>query len=167
MQKNNPNYNFSLSDINGSEIIDFLNAQFDNGLDPFEDTNLCYKSFVFESQLIENNKYKLRFSVGYNNWGNKQIISGHSIIITQNDTWVSMDEPFDGDGSDDAIEKLLRSWLKEHTFTTNMGTLFNDCLAKTSNVLDDLKLNGGHRDDVIAKLVFCMEQLTKASTYVK
>ena len=69
-----------LEQINGNEIIEFLNKQTRDSED-FEDTNICLDSFVFVDQETTETKYRLYFDLDYNNWGTDQTIEGNSITI--------------------------------------------------------------------------------------
>jgi hypothetical protein len=104
----------NLAEINGNEILEFLNNQIKNNED------LCDVSLEgpleFENQKITENGYVLEFSAYYNNWGTHQLIPGMEILITDDRAVLILDEPFDGDGSDEALEEVLVEWLATHKF---------------------------------------------------
>lgn len=101
--------------INGYEILEFLNKEI------MENDDLCDISpcgpFIFEGQVLENDIYNLSFTAFFNNWGEHQPINGNEIVIYKNGlVKVLLDEPFEGDGSDDELENILLPWLANHTF---------------------------------------------------
>lgn len=107
-----------LNAINGSEILEFLSEQLRNNDD------LCDVSlngpFEFEGQFYDDDKgiYTLYFTAYFNNWGEDQAEGGNSIRITNDSVRVLVGEPFEGDGSDEELENVLREWLKTHEFTS-------------------------------------------------
>ncbi len=143
-----------ISVINGNEIIDYLNSQdFDEVY--FE------KPYIFESQGISGDKYRLSFSVYFDNWGTEQLIEDNIITITSDTVHVSLNEPFDGDGSDEVIEECLTNWLQTHTFSVDYEKDFNSLLV----AVDELLVKCKYGD---SKLITQMiELLTKAKTFIK
>lgn len=126
---------FKLEEINGNEIIDFLNSI--NG----DDDSVCdispvLRSFVFDDQKIAaDRRYVLEFAADYNNWGTHQPIDYNLIYMTENDVRVCLNEPFDGDGSSETLEKLLKEWLEGHKFSHDVD---NDFYVIINDVRDRL-----------------------------
>jgi hypothetical protein len=109
----------NLEDINGIEILQFLESQIDDNED-FSDISLD-TPFEFEGQSVAETRdgelmYSLSFTCYFNNWGTHQPIDGNEIQITNSGVRVLVGEAFEGDGSDDELEKILTEWLKTHKF---------------------------------------------------
>lgn len=128
----------NLSEINGNEIIDFLNS-IDKELN-----DICINSgsFRFESQKIKYNKYYLYFSCDFNNWGGAQEVDDNVIYITENKVWLFLGEPIEGSGGEDVIDELLTDWLKTHKFATNnketmLNLLKNEIFFDLNNIIND------------------------------
>lgn len=151
----------NLEDINGNEIIDFLNDQLKN-TDEFEDTNISHE-FKFQSQRIDSSQYVLTFSTYYNNWGTDQLITDNEIRISNVKIGVFCQEPLDCNGSDDIIEDLLREWIKTHKFKSNddIQTDFYWGIEIISNDLNGLLIDEPDKMDEI------IEALTKARALMK
>lgn len=128
----------NINEINGQEIIDFLNTISDDN-DDFSQYNLCdisivLKSFKFESQQIQNDKYSLSFTADFNNWGTNQEIHGNTLYITKNELWLSLEEPFEGTGTDETLEYILKEWIPNHSFTDQTELFYS----KVRNVYEKL-----------------------------
>ena len=148
----------NINQINGDEIIDFF-----NGLDMNELSNISLSQpFIFESQKIIGDKYQLKFSAQFNNWGTYQEIGDNRLVITS-DGKVNfyLEEPFDGDGSDDVLEKVLIKWLETHTFDTNYVNHFNSLLILTNQILAKCEYGDSKSIDTAIK------NLTKAKSLIK
>ena len=175
--KNKLNFGFELQDINGNEIIDYLNLQ--STEDDFCDTNICSTSFEFGTQSIKKGKelnisappeesiYVLHFSVDFNNWGTDQTISDNRIYITKNDVWISMDEPFDGDGTEDVVRDVLIQWLSEHKFETNNQEVYNNIMSEISIKIGDLHDFSGKSSETSKGIDDLIERLKKAKSLIK
>ena len=129
----------NLEEINGNEILEFLNNHLSDNEDLYDIS--LNGPLEFENQEITNRCYILEFSAYYNNWGTYQLIPGMEILITDDKVELLLDEPFEGDGSDEALEEVLVEWLATHKF-----------LLKNAN---DLKFEG--------MIAFCREQLSQIS----
>lgn len=141
---------YDINAINGNEVIDFLNADPDGKLKHY----VCNNTFTFESQGIVGDEYTLKFSVGYNNWGTTQIVPKNSIDVTASNLTVYLREPFDGDGADEAIEKVLTEWFKYHTFNGTPAHKFYELKESAFQELGYVKFTDKEElDKVIAKLV--------------
>ena len=154
--------NYDLKLINGHEILEFLNDQLQNN------EELCDVSLnaplEFEIQVIENGKYKLYFTAYFNNWGEYQPIDNNHINIHENGKIsFCLGEPFEGDGSDEVLEKLLGNWLQKHTFISNEVLVdeFYKIVWGVSNILCDVKY--GEK----IKLQEAIDQLIIAKSYGK
>lgn len=143
----------NIKKINGNEIIDYLNSVDFSDSEELCDIS-CQNPYIFDKQEIRGNEYRLTFSAYYNNWGTDQLIDGNVIKITKDNVWFSLDEPFEGDGSDEALEELLKKWLETHKFSTDNDKKFN-CLILESNELLNKCLYGDIDivEDVIKKLI--------------
>lgn len=105
-----------LLEINGNEIIDFLNAL--SMTDELDDYNIVAQSFEFNNQrfMPDEKRYILDFSLSYNNWGEDQIIEGNHIDIDENlGIAALLSEPFEGN-AEEAVEDVLYKWIREHEF---------------------------------------------------
>lgn len=148
-----------LSKINGREILEFLNQE--QGNENLED--ISPNGFYFEDQEIRNNRYILSFMSYYNNWGTDQEINDNQIIIDSNGkVSVSLDEPFEGDGSDDVLEELLESFLKTHIFQENVEEDFKKLIQEGQEKLSEI---GSFTDK--SKLLEVINILKKSLTYIK
>ena len=154
------NKEFNPKEINGNEIIDFLNKETRDN-DDLCDISISSGSFVFESQEVKGNTYKLYFTASYNNWGTDQDIPGNSINIDKKGVRVWVGEPFEGDGTDETLEEVLEKWLKNHTFDSNSEEKFISLLRDAYETLPEISFTCKKRlQDVINILV-------KAQTYMK
>ena len=155
--------------INGNEIIDFLNKSYSN--DDWFDSMLS-NGFEFISQEITNHKddngeiyqkYKLKFRTYYNNWGTDTQLDDNTLFITEEDIWVSFDEPLSDDGTSDIITNLLKKWLPTHKFKEDNEEIFYQIIDNASKELSEVKygLSKNHNIDNIIK------SLEKAITYLK
>jgi len=150
-----------LDKINGNEIIDFLNQQTRDSED-FEDTNICFNSFVFVDQKTTKTKYELSFDLDYNNWGTDQTIDENSIIIdNKGQVTCNLQEPFEGDGTDDVIEEALSEWIKTHEFNFDPEHTWQEIMREIYEALPQIGFNDkkGMQEQIDA--------LTKAKTYMK
>lgn len=151
---------FNPKEINGNEIIDFLNKETENN-DDLCDISIVPGSFVFEEQEVEGNKYKLYFTGSYNNWGTHQDIEGNILTIDKDGVRFSLDEPFEGDGTDEALEEVLEKWLKNHKFSNNSEEEFMSLMREVYEKLPEISFTcKKDMQKVIDKLV-------KAKTYMK
>lgn len=146
--------------INGNEIIDFLNKNSMEG-DDLGDTNICANSFVFESQKVASGKYTLYFTVGFNNWGTDQDIRGNELHITKEELWLGMDEPFDGDGTEDTLKDILTPFLETHVFSTNQEEKFYSLLEYSYGRLAEIGFTSKE------ELQSVIDKLIEAKTYMK
>jgi len=150
----------NINEINGNEIIDFLNS-LDMDLDELSDISTS-KPFIFESQKVQDNKYELKFAAHFNNWGTYQEIGDNKLIINADGGLILyLDEPFDGDGSADVLEKKLTEWIKTHTFDNNHVNHFNALVILTSQILSNCEYGNVNAIDSAIK------NLTKAKTLIK
>ena len=150
----------NLEEINGNEIIDFLNKASMNNKD-LTHISMSSNSFVFENQEIEDDSYKLYFTASYNNWGTDEDIKENQIIINKKGVAVYVGEPFEGDGTDDKIEKVLNEWLKTHKFDIFSEEKFYNILREAYEQLPEISFkNKKELQQVINKLI-------NAQTYMK
>jgi len=156
----------NLEDINGMEILNFLNEQIDRG-DELCDVSL-ETPLEFESQDLAEisdgeQMYELRFTSYFNNWGEYQPIPGNLIQITNDSVKAVVGEPFEGDGSEDDIEEVLREWLKTHKFQPKeiLSGEFNGIVTMARNFLEDIDLSDTEAMDRV------IEDLQKARTLMK
>lgn len=141
-----------IKEINGSEIIDYLNSL---SQDDFGDDISCDGPYTFESQLVVGNKFSLSFSAYYNNWGTDQLIENNFIKIDGDGrVRAALDEPFDSDGSAGILESILTSWLETHTFSDTYKDDFKSLVDETNTLLKDCQYGDTKiLDDVINKLI--------------
>jgi len=140
VEKPNPPSSLNLETINGIEILNFLEEQIDDNEDMCDvsvDTPL-----EFEEQSVGESEdgeliYSLSFTSYYNNWGESQPISGNEIQITKDEIIVMLGEPFEGDGSEEEMEKALKSWLPTHKFKSNQDVK-DEFFRLTNYVSNDL-----------------------------
>lgn len=165
----NNNLEINLREINGYEIINFLNNLSINS-NELCDVSIVQNSFVFESQkIIEDKKmaegrdesYVLKFSASYNNWGTDQIIPGNEIRIHNKGVQVDVGEPFEGDGTDEALEQAIEEWLKTHKFDPNSEEKFYAILSDAYEQLPGISLES---KDELQEVI---DTLVKAKTYMK
>lgn len=143
-----------LTKINGKEIIDFLNEVTTRDDDALEDISMEGGGFVFESQGIKDGVYTLYFTASYNNWGTSQDIFGNQLKTDCKKAWFHLEEPFDGDGTDDDLAEVLIPWLKNHTFLDNKQEQFLVCIALAHADLREVTFeNNAALEGIIAKLV--------------
>jgi hypothetical protein len=150
----------NLKEINGNEIIDFLNKESKDN-DDLCDISPSPGSFVFESQEFKGSRYTLRFTASFNNWGTDQDIPGNAVHITKDKVWFSLGEPFEGDGSDDALEEVLSKWLKTHKFDSNSEEKFDSILRDVYEQLPGISFESKKE---LQKII---DTLVKAQTYMK
>ena len=150
----------NLEEINGNEIIDFLNKETRDN-DELCDLSISSNSFVFERQELKKGTYKLYFTAGYNNWGTDQDIPGNYIIIKKNEVKVYVGEPFDGDGTDDAIEEVLTKWLETHKFDNAYEEKFYALIKDAYEQLPNISVGSNKEIQQV------IDTLVKAQTYIK
>lgn len=110
---------YNLKEINGFEIIDFLNQVDINKEEEFGDTNLS-RPLIYKHQVIVDNKLNIYFDCYFNNWGTDQLVEDNYISIsnTRNKVTVSLDEPLEGDGTDDMLSELVEKFITSYKFKT-------------------------------------------------
>lgn len=138
-----------LNEINGNEIINFLN-----------DTDLDGRPYRFEEQEVVGDTYFLTFTAQYNNWGTNQDEEG-TITIKYGTVQSMLGGGFEGGGIDDDIEEELTEWLKTHTFNKDPRGEFNEILSKAFNLLGYVRFQDKSDLEQVIKL------LNKAKTYMK
>jgi len=142
---------YDLSQINGREIIEFLNKEIHDN-DDLCDISITY--FTFDKQEIKNGQYVLHFTGIYNNWGTDQGYGGNRIRIKKDGIQIRLEEPFEGDGTDDAIEEVLVPWLKTHKFDALADDKFIHLLKDAYEMMSNLSINSHDEiQKVIDKLV--------------
>lgn len=150
----------NLEEINGNEIIDFLNKETRDN-DELCDISISSGSFVFEEQKIKDGTYTLYFTASFNNWGTEQDIPENAIYITKDKVWLSLGEPFEGDGSDDALEEVLSKWLETHKFDNVYEEKFYALIKDAYEQLPNISV-GSNKE--MQKVI---DTLVKAQTYIK
>lgn len=148
-----------INKINGNEIIDFLNNLEDN--EDIADISIVQKSFVFDNQKIQGDEYSLEFTASFNNWGTEQEIHCNKLHITKDELWFSLEEPFEGDGTDDTLEKALTIWIQNHTFDNCLEDKFRIILEEVYQILPEIGFTNSKR------LQEVIDMLIKAKTYMK
>ena len=151
----------NLENINGTEIIDFLEK-----VRCDYDSELCdcsVSGYEYDSQEIKKGKYYLYFTGVFDNWGHDQDEPGQEIIISDKGVEVRLGEPFEGDGSDEMIEEVLTKWLKTHSFESKSSVKkkFYDIKGPAFEKLGEIKFDD---KDEMAKVIVKLE---KAYTYMK
>jgi len=144
--------------INGNEIIKLLNQQ----THEFEDTNICSGSFVFVEQKLSKTNYKLYFVLDYDNWGTNQTIEDNFITIdTKGQMTCHLEEPFEGDGTNEIIEEILTEWIKTHKFSSDPEHEWEGIMKEVYDRLPEIAFNDkkGIQNQIDA--------LIKAKTYMK
>lgn len=147
--------------INGSEILKFLEEQIDDNED------LCDVSvdtpLEFVSQEVKNGKYTLKFNAYYNNWGTDQLIEDNKLYIENGKVDFRLQEPFESDGSESALEEVLEHWLKTHKFQSKdelsvkwHGMVHFCCESLEQLTFDDTK-----------RMEHIIEELTEARSLMK
>ena len=149
----------NLKEINGNEIIDFLNT-LNTDEYPVDDISIELKSFVFEGQRVEKDRYILDFTASYNNWGTSQDIHDNQLIIKEDNLWFSLEEPFDGDGTSDTLEIILEKWIQSHLFS-GQDELFNSKMEEVYELLPQIALTDVKGMDNIINI------LTEAKSLMK
>lgn len=147
----------NIKEINGNEIINYLNSLTDDDMD---DIAIVLGSFVFEAQRFYDDRYELYFTGSYNNWGTDQEINDNTLHITEDKLWFSLEEPFDGSGSEDVLEEKLTEWLETHTFA-DQSELFYNKLGDVYQRLPELSFSDIKLMDEI------IETLTELKSYMK
>ena len=151
---------FNPKEINGNEIIDFLNKETRDN-DDLCDISPSPDSFIFESQELKGNKYTLRFTASFNNWGTDQDIPGNAVHITKDKVWLSLEEPFEGDGTDRKLSEVLTKWLKTHEFDSFSEEKFYSILSDAYEQLPGISFESKKE---LQKII---DTLVKAQTYMK
>jgi hypothetical protein len=149
-----------LKEINGNEIIDFLNKASMNNKN-LTHISMSSNSFVFENQKIEDDSYKLYFTASYNRWGTDQEIKKNQIIINKKGIAVYVGEPFEGDGTDEKIENVLNEWLETHKFDTMIEERFYALLHDAYEQLPSISFES---KEGLQKII---DTLVKAQTFIK
>ena len=151
---------YKIESINGNEIIDFLNTISTKEISQ-NSSEIVSGSFVFEDQKIENGKYTLTFTGSFNNWGTEQEIHGNQLYITEKELWFGLEEPFEGDGTNDILTEALNKWLESHKFQTNLEEQFLDII---TYAYDQLSCISYMDKDRLQKII---DGLIKAKTLIK
>lgn len=149
-----------LKNINGKEIIDFLNKITSEDTNELADISIEGNSFVFESQKILDNRYKLYFTASFNNWGTSQAISDNLLVIDEHGLRFSLEEPFEGDGTDEALRDVLKKWLETHNFNTNKEEEFDKLVNEAQVKLTHLSFGD---TEGIQEII---DKLTEAKTWI-
>lgn len=160
MSQNIKNMDLNLEEINGNEIIDFLNKASMNNKS-LTHISMSSNSFVFENQEIEDDSYKLYFTASYNNWGTDQEIKENQIIINKKGIAVYVGEPFEGDGTDEKIENVLNEWLKKHKFDNAYEEKFYALIKDAYEQLPNISVGSNKEIQQV------IDTLIKAQTYIK
>jgi hypothetical protein len=149
----------NLETINGREILEFLTDAVRN------DDDLCDISpggpFEFESQLIEEDEYKLYFTAYFNNWGTDQAQESQVIKIGPKGVVVWLGEAFEGDGSDEAMEESITKWLKTHEFRTDSKEQFGYLIESARERLGKVQFNEPDDMDTVMSII------AEAKSYMK
>lgn len=105
-----------ITKINPVEVIDYLNTldKDDAGL---YDSNI-QGPYIYEKFKLEDDRVIIYFSTYFNNWGTDQLIEDNHIVIYKDKIKVALEEPLEGDGTDDILEELISNWIQTHTFKT-------------------------------------------------
>lgn len=149
--------NCELEEINGNEIIKFLNEKIDEEL---YDTSVC-GPIEFESQEIKDGLYYLYFSVKFKNWDEYETISDNYLIIDKYKIDVWLGERFDGDGSGEVLSNVLSEWIKTHEFKPNSNETFISMMREVYEELPQISFNDINGMDKIIK------KLVEIKTYMK
>lgn len=149
----------NLENINGREILEFLNEQIDKN-DDLCDISLS-TPLEFEEQSVNKETYFLSFTSYFNNWGEDQAIEGNEIQIDKNGVKVLVGEPFEGDGSDEELEKVLSEWIKTHEFAKDSKVKFNEIIYSAFKKLEKMQFEDKKSIDET------IEELKNAKTYQK
>ncbi|MBP7845811.1 MAG: hypothetical protein KA007_00035 [Candidatus Pacebacteria bacterium] len=151
----------NLEEINGNEIIDFLNKETTRDSDKLCDIGMSSGSFVFEGQELKDGTYKLYFTASYNNWGTDQDIPGNSLNITKKEIWFSLDEPFDGDGTSETLEEVIKNWIYNHKFDNAYEEKFYALIKDAYEQLPNISVGSNKEIQQV------IDTLIKAQTYIK
>jgi len=151
----------NLENINGREIIDFLEGAIHD--EEYDLYDCSVSGFKFDSQEVNIVEYRLHFTGVFNNWGHDQDKEGQEIIINEDGITVRLGEPFEGDGSEEALEEVLTNWIKTHTFSKNseVQELFDGILREAYQSLGEI----GFENKKELKTV--INKLEDAYTYMK
>ena len=151
-----------LEEINGVEIIDFLNKVDVKNENEFGDTNLS-RPLTFTKQEIVEGKLKIYFDCYYNNWGTDQLIEDNCIYINKNEVWVGLVEPLEGDGTDDIIKDLVVDFIANHNFKKRevLVSEFNDLMSDIITHSSDIQYGEFNRMDVLLEMVIKAKYLMK------
>jgi hypothetical protein len=163
---------YALSEINGNEIIDYLNEQLKSDDYPFDDTMISGAFFFEEQKVIKQNDvltYTLSFHTFWSNWGKDTEVDGIIYISHQktnkNKIWAWFDEPVEGDGTNEIVVNLLKEWLPTHKFSETNGELYTNLM---QDIQDDMVLiyepDPKTTPAVIDEII---EKLQKAKSYIK
>lgn len=163
---------FALSQINGNEIIDYLNEQRKSEEYPFDDTMISGRFFFDSQNVVKKNgvlTYTLSFHTFWNNWGKDTEVDGIIYISHErtngNKIWAWFDEPVEGDGTDRIVVDLLTKWLPTHKFSETNGELYTNLM---QDIQDDMVLiyepDAKTTPAIIDEII---EKLQKAKSYIK
>lgn len=138
-------FNFELSDIDGNQIIDYLNKNYDGSIE-----------FVRQEIVDEYGNgvfYRLFFS---REWYRGDIYYDNYLAIDDEGIYVYSDEPWEGNDDDDDMENLLSEWLKTYTFEKiNYKEKFDRLMLEVyEDIMDriDKKTSPEQIDAIIEKL---------------
>jgi hypothetical protein len=153
---------YNLNEINGVEIIDFLNKVDVENENEFGDTNLS-RPLIFTKQEISEGRLKIYFDCYYNNWGTDQLIEENSIYVNKDKIWVGLSEPLDGDGTDEIIENLVIDFVANHKFKNQeeLKYEFRDLMSDILTYTCDIQYGEIKRMDTL------LEMVTKAKSLMK
>jgi glutathione peroxidase-family protein len=137
-------FNFELSDIDGNQIIDYLNKNYDGSIE-----------FVRQEIATGHQDtpfYRLLFS---REWYRGDIYYNNYLAIDHEGIYVYSDEPWEGNDDDD-MENLLSEWLKTYTFEKiNYKEKFDKLMLEVyEDIMDriDKKTSPEQIDAIIEKL---------------
>jgi len=144
------NFNFNLSDIDGNQIIDYLNKNYDGSIELVRQEIIKKPNGTF---------YRLFFS---REWYRGDIYYENYLAIDKDGINVYSDEPWEGNEDDEEMETLLSEWLKTYTFEkidykSKFYLLMLDVEADISGIINEPK------QETIDAMI---EKLKLAKTYL-
>jgi len=150
-----------IKEINGHEILDFLNHKLKEQDDKLVDVSICETLELTEQEFSEE-KYILTFSGYFNNWGTYQLIEDNYLIIDK-DCSVSfeLNEPFDGDGSNESLAEIVSEWIKDFEFDVFTEEKF---YLEMENVYEQLPQISFESKNEMDKIITDLERI---KTYMK
>lgn len=141
--------------INGNEIIDFINSIIKEVL-----WDYSIQSVEFDSQSVNENRYKLDFMYTCSGWGSHKFSDNYLTITKDCEIRVGIGGNLEGNGCDNQIKNELSKWILTHEFDDN-SEYFYILTQELSEDLQELADNETNKIDGLIEKLKTIKSLMK------